>query len=504
MEPIAAVVNVDLPGPIVSRHLYGHFAEHLGECIYGGIFVGEGSPIPNVRGIRTDVVDALKAIAIPNLRWPGGCFADEYHWKDGIGPREDRPSMVNTHWGNVVEDNSFGTHEFMDLCEQLGTEPYISGNVGSGTVQEMADWVEYLTRGGNAPMSRLRRENGRDEPWKVKYWGIGNETWGCGGNMRAEYSADLIRQYSTYCRNHDGNELFKIASGARDDDYSWTQALMSTMGDVGCGCSPKKHFDAVSFHYYTGHSDRHKGSATQFSADDYWDSLASAWRVEELLTRHSNVMDAYDPTGRIGLVLDEWGTWWDVEPGTNPRFLFQQNALRDALIASLHFDAFHRHANRLVMANIAQTINVLQAMILTIDDVMVKTPTYHVFEMNKGHHDATLVDLAWTTDIPTHEWDGHTVPTVSASATTKDGRVLVSLTNLDPDAGVTLSFQLRGGDVALEGARILTADSLQSHNTATALDAVAPQDFDGARLSDGLLEVSLPAHSFATVSLTLA
>ena len=412
--------------------------------------------------------------------------------------------MVNTHWGNVVEDNSFGTHEFMDLCEQLGTEPYISGNVGSGTVQEMADWVEYLTRGGNAPMSRLRRENGRDEPWKVKYWGIGNETWGCGGNMRAEYSADLIRQYSTYSRNHDGNVLFKIASGARDDDYSWTQALMSTMGDLGCGCRPKKHFDAVSFHYYTGHSDRHKGSATQFSADDYWDSLASAWRVDELLTRHSNVMDVYDPTGRIGLVLDEWGTWRDVEPGTNPRFLFQQNALRDALIASLHFDAFHRHANRLVMANIAQTINVLQAMILTIDDVMVKTPTYHVFEMNKGHHDATLVDLAWTTDIPTHEWDGHTVPTVSASATTKDGRVLVSLTNLDPDAGVTLSFQLRGGDVALEGARILTADSLQSHNTATALDAVAPQDFDGARLSDGLLEVSLPAPSFATVSLTLA
>jgi len=250
--------------------------------------------------------------------------------------------------------------------------------------------------------------------------------------------------------------------------------------------------------------DRHKGSATQFNSDDYWDSLTSAWRVDELLTRHSNVMDVYDPTGRIGLVLDEWGTWWDVEPGTNPRFLFQQNALRDALIASLHFDAFHRHADRLVMANIAQTVNVLQAMILTIDDVMVKTPTYHVFEMNKGHHDATLVDLAWTTDIPTHEWNGHTIPTVSASATTKDGRVLVSLTNLDPDAGVTLSFQLRGGDVALEGARILTADSLQSHNTATALDAVAPSEFDGARLSDGLLEVSLPAHSFATVSLTLA
>lgn len=504
MEPVAAVINVDLPGPTVSRHLYGHFAEHLGHCIYGGIFVGEDSEIPNVRGIRSDIVEALKAIAIPNLRWPGGCFADEYHWKDGIGPREDRPSMVNTHWGNVVEDNSFGTHEFMDLCEQLDTEPYISGNIGSGSVQEMADWVEYLTRGGDAPMSRLRRENGRDEPWKVKFWGLGNETWGCGGNMRAEFSADLIRQYSTYCRNHDGNELYKIATGANGDDYSWTRALMETMGDYGCGCRPKRHFNAVSFHYYSGHSDRHKGSATKFSMDDYWDSLTSAWRIETLLTRHSNVMDVYDPDKRIGLVCDEWGTWWDVEPGTNPRFLFQQNTLRDALIASLHFDAFHRHADRLVMANIAQTVNVLQAMLLTIDGVLVKTPTYHVFEMNKGHHDATLVDLVWTTPLPAHSWNGHEITLVSASATAKDRAVLVSLTNLSPDEAVTVSLQVRGSDLRIDHARVLTADSLQTHNTTAALDAVAPRDFDGAALSDGTLTVTLPAHSFVTVSLATA
>ncbi|MDA8437778.1 MAG: alpha-N-arabinofuranosidase, partial [Propionibacterium sp.] len=225
-----AVINLDLPGAQISRHLYGHFSEHLGRCIYGGIWVGEDSAIPNVRGIRSDVVEALRELNIPNLRWPGGCFADEYHWRDGVGPRDQRPSMVNTHWGNVVEDNSFGTHEFMDLCEQLGAEPYICGNVGSGSVREMADWVEYLTRGGSAPMSELRRANGRDEPWRVPFWGIGNESWGCGGNMRPEHYVDLARQYSTFCREHDGNELYKIACGANVDDYHWTEVLMKTLG----------------------------------------------------------------------------------------------------------------------------------------------------------------------------------------------------------------------------------------------------------------------------------
>lgn len=500
-----AVVNLDLTGPTISRHLYGHFAEHLGRCIYGGFFVGEDSEIPNVRGIRTDVVEALRELNIPNLRWPGGCFADEYHWRDGVGPREDRPTVVNTHWGNVVEDNSFGTHEFMDLVEQLGTEPYICGNVGSGTVREMADWVEYLTRSGDAPMSNLRRENGREEPWKVKYWGIGNESWGCGGNMRAEYYADLARQYSTYCREHDGNELYKIAGGANVDDYHWTEVLMKTLGDLGCGCNPRHFFDAISLHYYTMPSTfEDKLSATDFDSDAYYATMRGAWRIDELLTRHGNVMDVYDPSKRVGLVLDEWGTWFAVEPDTNPGFLYQQNTMRDALVAAVHFDSFHRHADRLVMANIAQTVNVLQAMLLTDGETLVRTPTYHVFEMNKGHHDAAFLPLNWLGDqLPSRQVGDLAMPLISGSASTKDGTALISLSNLDLDASHTVRLDLRGHDVHEVRGRILSASAVQDHNTTERPELVAPQDLEVDAVVDGSLTVELPAHSFLTLEFVL-
>ena len=315
------VVDLDVAGPTISRHLYGHFAEHLGRCIYDGFWVGEDSPLPNTAGLRDDVVDALRAISIPNLRWPGGCFADEYHWTNGVGPREERPSMVNTHWGDVVEDNSFGTHEFMQLCELLGADPYVSGNVGSGTVREMSDWVEYLTRSGDAPMSRLRREHGRTEPWKVPFWGIGNESWGCGGNMTAEQYTQLAAQFSTYCRDHDGNQLYRIAAGPNQDDYAWTETLMKSVSTLGGGVVPRHHpsWQALSFHYYTfGRDWDHKGAATRFEVDDYHRTMVNAWRIDEIVAGHSRVMDAYDPDATIGLVCDEWGTWWDVEPGTTP------------------------------------------------------------------------------------------------------------------------------------------------------------------------------------------
>ncbi|NEE02699.1 alpha-N-arabinofuranosidase [Phytoactinopolyspora halotolerans] len=501
---MTAVVNLDVPGPTISRHLYGHFAEHLGRCIYDGFYVGEDSALSNIGGIRTDLVQALRALDIPNLRWPGGCFADEYHWRDGIGPKESRPSMVNTHWGNVVENNHFGTHEFMQLCEMLGAEPYISGNVGSGTVQEMSEWVEYLTRSGDSPMSRLRKENGREQPWKVKFWGIGNETWGCGGNMRAEYFADLARQYATYCKNHDDNVLYRVASGARDDDYSWTETLMKSIGSLGGSPGPRDLYQATSFHYYTSAPTwENKGRATSFTDEEYDLTMAKAWRIDEIITGHSRVMDCYDPQARIGLVCDEWGTWWKAEKNTNPRFLFQQNTLRDALVASLHFDIFHRHARRLTMANIAQTVNVLQAMILTEGDRFLLTPTYHVFEMNKGHQDATLLPLHVIQDSARREADGLEFDAVSASASVKDGRVLVSATNLDLHDDARLRLDLRGGPWTLGEARILTAPAVRSHNTFDDPSAVSPQKFDGADRDGDALVVDVPAHSFVTVQLGL-
>lgn len=508
--PSRAVIDLDLPGPTISRHLYGHFAEHLGRCIYGGFWVGEDSPIPNQAGVRLDVVEALRAIEIPNLRWPGGCFADEYHWQDGVGPRELRPRVVNSHWGDVVEDNSFGTHEFMALCDLLGAEPYVNGNVGTGTVREMSEWVEYLTRGDESPMANLRRENGRDRPWRVPFWGIGNEAWGCGGNMRADAFADLARQYATFCRNHGDNSLYRIAAGAADGDYAWTESLMKAISCVGCAREPKDIFQAVSFHYYTLAGPwENKGSATLFDEATYYTTMARAQKVEELIAGHAAVMDVYDPKKKVGLVLDEWGTWWSVEPGTNPGFLFQQNTMRDALVAAVHFDAFHRHADRLTMANIAQTVNVLQAMILTDPDTneLVLTPTYHVFAMNTGHHDAAALQVHLSSDHR-HDADGEAVNLLSASASVKGDRALVSLTNLHAQEGHAVVLDLRGRTVTGSRARILHAPQLQSHNTTGSPTAVTVRDHAGPMsvpeaFGHGL-RIDLPAHSYVTVELDLA
>ncbi|GAA4491403.1 alpha-N-arabinofuranosidase [Microbacterium panaciterrae] len=505
-RPIYGVIDLDLPGPTISRHLYGHFAEHLGNCIYGGFFAPGATKVPTRDGIRLDIVEALKALDIPNLRWPGGCFADEYHWMDGVGPRTNRPTMVNSNWGSVVEDNSFGTHEFMELCELLDAEPYISANIGSGTVREASEWIEYLTREDDSPMARLRRANGRDEPWKIRFWGLGNEPWGCGGRFSAEAYAQVARTFGLYGREHNGNQLYRIAAGANNDDYHWTEVLMKSLGyQIGSGevrGEGAGGFDAISFHYYTLQGGwEAKGLATEFGLDEYYRTVFAAARIETLLAGHSAIMDAYDPEKKIGLVLDEWGTWFDVEPGTNPGFLFQQNTLRDAIVAGIHFDAFHRHADRLAMANIAQTVNVLQAMILTDGDDMVLTPTYHVFEMNKGHHDARALDIRMVGDLPSIEVGEKRVPIVSLSASTKQGRILISLTNAHAEEITEVTLDLRGAHLGSPVGRILTAATLNAHNTTAAPTSVAPRAFEGVALEQGLLRVYLPRHSFVTIEI---
>jgi len=500
------VVDLDVPLDRISRHVYGHFAEHLGRCIYDGFYVGEDSEIPNENGIRLDVVEALRELDVPNLRWPGGCFADFYHWQDGIGPKDQRPSMVNAHWGDVLENNHFGTHEFMDLCEMLGADPYVNGNVGSGTVQEMSDWIEYLTRPGDSPMSRLRAENGREEPWTVPFWGVGNEGWGCGGNMSARHFADEARRFATFARDFGDNKLYKIAAGAAVDDLEWTEELMrAATGCLGCTMSPNRLFHAISFHYYTRtEMPPLRGDATEFSVDEHYRAMAGAQDMDRIIKGHVAVMDRYDPNGTIDLICDEWGTWWNVEEGTHPRFLFQQNTLRDALVASTTLDIFHRHARRLKMANIAQTVNVLQAMILTDGETMIKTPTFHVFEMNRMHQDAT--------SVPVHILGGPGFRTanstpfdlITASASVRDGSALVSLSNVDAEEAVDIVLDLRGVDVAAFEGRLLTASTLQTHNSAQDPDAVAPVPLDGIERHPRGLRVSLPRHSFATITLELA
>ena len=493
------IIQADQGAHTISRHIYGHFAEHLGRCIYGGFWVGDESPIPNTRGIRDDVVDALRTIRIPNLRWPGGCFADEYHWMDGIGPRAQRPAMINTHWGGVVENNHFGTHEFMDLCDQLACEPYICGNVGSGTVQEMQQWVEYLTFDGRSPMADLRRRNGREEPWPVMFWGVGNENWGCGGTMRAEYYADEYRRYQTYVRNFGANQLYKIACGPRNDDYHWTEVLMQRARDM----RGNLRMHGLSLHYYTPDIPfRQQHSATEFGEGEWIDILKTATRMDELITRHAAIMDHYDPGKQVGLIVDEWGTWFAVEPGTHPGFLYQQSSLRDALVAAMTLNIFNHHCERVTMANIAQTINVLQALILTEDggDRLVLTPTYHVFDLYKVHQDATLLPLDLRCDDYT--CGEHTMAGLSASASRDTaGSVHLSLCNVNPKQPAVLRCEVRGMPLDTVRGRILTAERMQAHHTFDAPAQVLPTDFAGATVDGNQVTLTLPAKAVVVLEL---
>ncbi|HKM21203.1 MAG TPA: alpha-L-arabinofuranosidase C-terminal domain-containing protein, partial [Lachnospiraceae bacterium] len=384
------VINTTNKMSQINEEIYGHFAEHLGRCIYEGLYVGEDSDIPNTNGMRNDVVAALKEMKIPVLRWPGGCFADEYHWKDGIGPKEKRKKMINTHWGGVVEDNSFGTHEFMELCRQLGCKTYINGNVGSGSVQEMSEWIEYMTMDGVSPMADLRKENGHEAPWKVDYFGVGNENWGCGGNMTPEYYGNLYRRYQTYVREYKADEkIYKICCGANVDDYHWTEGVLKTIYD-----HTPEHLhgltDGLSLHYYVHPGGwENKGSATEFDEKVWYETMNRAFYMETLVNRHADIMNQYDPDKKLGMIVDEWGCWFDVEPGTNPGFLYQQSTMRDAVVAGLTLNIFNKHSDRVKMANIAQLINVLQSVILTEGEKMILTPTYHIFNMYKYHQNAT-------------------------------------------------------------------------------------------------------------------
>jgi len=488
------VINADSGKQVISKHLYGHFAEHLGACIYGGFYVGENNTkIPNTNGIRLDVVAALKKLKVPNLRWPGGCFADTYHWKDGIGPKEKRPSIVNTWWGGVTENNSFGTHDFLNMCELLGTEPYLAGNVGSGTVQELADWVQYVNFDGESPMSKLRRENGRDKPWKVRLWGVGNEAWGCGGNFRPEYYADIYRKYSTFMSDWSNTGgLFKIASGSNSDDFNWTETLMKNI--------PLNMISGLALHHYAVIDWNRKGPDTDFTEEQYATTMQRAIFMDSLIYKHSAIMDKYDPRKRVALVVDEWGGWYNVAKGTNPGFLYQQNTMRDAMIAGVTLNIFNNHSDRVRMANLAQSINVLQAVILTKEEKMILTPTYHVMEMYNVHQDATLLPVR----VKSNDYviGNKKLPAVSASASRDSlGVTHISLVNIDAHKEQSVSLDLKGGKYKNVAGRILTSGKLQDLNSFENPNKIVPVSFKGAKLNAGNLNLTIPPFSVVVLEL---
>lgn len=481
------VLNADLGHDTISHNIYGHFAEHLGRCIYGGFYVGENSKIPNRDGVRSDIIDALKKLKVGNLRWPGGCFADTYQWKDGIGPKKDRPTMQNVWWGGITEDNSFGTHDFLNLCEAIGAEPYLAGNVGSGSVKDLSDWVRYTNHESGSPMSELRKKNGREKPWKAKIWGVGNEAWGCGGNMKVDYYVNIYKQYATFMTDWSNNDrLFRVASGASDADYNWSEVLMREI--------PHNMLEGIALHHYSVIEWSKKGPATGFTEEQYFKTMQQAVAMDEMVTRHSTIMDKYDPKKKVALVVDEWGGWYDVEPGTNPAFLYQQNTMRDAMIAGVSLHIFQKHCDRVRVANLAQTVNVLQAVILTEGEKMILTPTYHVMEMFNVHQDALSLPI----DIKVNDYvfNGQKLPAVSVSASrNKAGKTHISYVNIDPNKSQEVSLNLRGISVKGASGRILSSAKVQDCNTFQQPELIKPVEYKGAVLRGDTLKVTLPPAS---------
>ena len=482
MKKISILINADDRLGHISPEIYGHFSEHLGRCIYNGIYVGENSPIPNTDGIRNDIIEAFRNIKAPVFRWPGGCFAEEYHWQDGIGEKSLRRKIVNTNWGGVTEDNSFGTHEFMRFCELVGCKPYINGNVGSGSVREMSEWIEYMTSDAESPLTEQRKKNGRAEPWKIEYLGVGNENWGCGGNMRPEYYADVYKRYQTFCRNYSGNRLYRIACGPSSADYNWTEVMMKNLDS--------NNVDAIDLHYYTMPVWPEMESATDFDDELYYKTIAAANFSDELITRHSEIMNRYDPEKKIGLVIGEWGCWHKVEEGTNPGFLYQQNTMRDAIVAAIELNVFNRHSDRVVMANLAQAVNVLQSVILTEGGKMIKTPTYHVFDLFKTHQNNEAV-YCYTQNENMSE--GKNAPMISVSASVNEKSMTVTAANCSLTEEAAVECSIFGFKASSVSCRILTNEA-HSYNDFDCPDRVSITEHT-AVIKDNVLKLNIPPCS---------
>ena len=489
------VLDLSKAKDTINKNIYGHFSEHLGRCIYDGFYVGENNKnIPNKKGIRLDIVEALKKLKIPVLRWPGGCFADHYHWKDAIGPKNQRKPIENMMWGNVREDNSFGTNEFLDMCEMINADPYLAVNMGGGSVEEAVDWVKYVNHpNGTSYLTDVRQKNGRTKPWNVKYWGVGNESWDCGGHMDVDYYVDQYKKYATMMTTYNNSEgLFRIAVGPGTEDFHWTEVLMRDI--------PKKLIDAVSIHHYSVINWSKKSSATNFTEDEYFRTMEQAYRMERMVAGNIEVMDKYDPQKKVALIVDEWGGWYEVEPGTNGAFLYQQNSMRDAMIAGLTLNIFNNHCDRVRMANLAQTINVLQAVILTNKEKMILTPTYHVMEMYNVHQNALMIPLNVSSND--FAFGEKKIKAVSASASKdKNGDTHISLVNIDAHSEQEITIEL--GDLSAKSVtgRVLRSEKLQDHNSFDNPGKVKPSVFNNAVLNGNSVSVKLPP--FSVVVLTL-
>lgn len=510
--PIKMSIAADGTGPKIDRNIFGQFAENLGTGIYGGVWVGEDSSIPNVRGMRSDVVSALKALKVPSVRWPGGCFADEYHWRDGVGPRAKRAITVNGSWGNALEKNDFGTDEFFDFLNQIESEAYISVNMGSGSVKEAADWMAYMTADPGTTAGAERAANGHREPYRVKFLGIGNESWSCGGAYSADYYVDEMKRYARFTRNlniqQQGTDnpaggsvagtdpMQRIAVGPGSMDTAYTEAVMKAWKGHDWSWS----IEGLSMHNYTWMSWPPSFSSIDFGEREYAMLIKDTLKMEDMIRVHSAVMDKYDPAKKVPLVIDEWGVWLAKLPGSRDGFLHQQNSIRDAIIASINLNMFTRHADRVRMTAIAQMVNVLQAMILTDGPRMVLTPTYHLFKMYVPFQNATRLPIDF--DAGTYSFGDVRVPRIDAiAARGTDGKLWIALTNVDPSKPAEIDAQIAGIRVGAASGTVLTADRVDAINSFDKPDTVVPRPIS-ARVNGGRLQVTLPPKSVTVLSVT--
>jgi alpha-N-arabinofuranosidase len=499
-----AVVHADREIGTVRPDFHSHFAEHLGSCTYGGIWVGKNSPIPNIDGFRKATVEYLKELGVPVLRWPGGCFADDYHWRDGIGPASKRPRRVNIHWGKYTEDNSFGTHEFLAFCRLIGAEPYLAANVGTGTPQEMRDWIEYCNYPKGSALADERAANGSPEPFNVRYWGVGNELWGCGGNYRAEDAAREYRRFATFARAVGGNQVYLVGCGPSGNDARWTRGFMDTLAG---GLTP----NGYSMHYYEGGS----LPPEQFTPEAMYQQFNTFPRVEQAVTAQRTLLDGYDPNRRIGLFLDEWGVWDRLTDNSKGR-LWQQSTMRSGVAAALGLNVFNRIADKLYMCNIAQIVNVLQSVLLTDGPEgknCVRTTTYYAFMLFKPHRGNTAVEVE--TDAPRlTDFGGRggrggrggqpePPPDMSLSASRQGSKMVLSFVNPRHDVDMDVDCALRGATAKSGTAQILHDSDINAYNGFDNPDRIVIKSHEVA-VEVGRVRITLPSMSVATVTLEVA
>ena len=493
----ASVIVEDQPLGTISRRLYGHFAEHLGRCCYGGLWAGSAA-VPNVDGFRADVVAALGDLPVPLIRWPGGCHADHYHWRDGIGAPSTRPTTLGMSCGlRVPDSNALGTHEFLGLCELIGAEPYIAGNVGTGSVQELCDWIEYVNGTSETSLTAERAANGRTEPWGVRLWGIGNESWDCGGRFDPVAYAREYRRYATMIRHVDPRAEL-VAVGLEDDglpemglDPGWNAEFLAALGPA------VDLVDHLSIHRYWVRG----GPEIGFDEHDYYALFDEVDGTERLIERTARTLaTASKPSHPIGIALDEWGVWhpeartWG--PGKvdrrTPATFEQAGTLRDALAAGIAFEGFHRQCRVLTMANLAQVVNVLQAVILTDGEACVKTPTYHAFAMHKPHMGAEALQVVVAAE-PAGPFGG---PGLSATASSRPGRLAVTIINRDYSSPVIVNMQTSG---TVTSSWLLTSETPDDGNDAGNPERVSPRRLVVDDSRAGRTTVNLPPHSMATI-----